>query len=194
MFPIERQEQIKQLIQMNKTLRISELSERFNVSEMTIHRDLNPLVEEGLISKFSGGMSLIEKNYQTLSDPNNCVYCYKPNRSNMVYHLILPGGEIESACCAHCGLLRHRQLGQEVSHAICYDFFLNTTISASLTWFVMDTTLNVACCQPQVLTFANGADARKFVNGFGGTVYGFREAMDTVYQQMFEHSECCDDD
>lgn len=49
----------------------------------------------------------------------------------MVYRLILSNDKIETVCCAHCGLLRHRQLGVNVSHAICYDFFMNTTISAA---------------------------------------------------------------
>ncbi|WP_209121207.1 DeoR family transcriptional regulator [Alkalihalobacillus sp. BA299] len=191
MLPIERQRQIRMLIQTKKTLKISELSEQFNVSEMTIYRDIKPLVEEGLISKTFGGISLVEKNEQNLSNQSQCVYCHKPNNPKMAYRLILPDDKVETACCAHCGLLRHRQLGEEVLQAICHDFFMNTTISAPLTWYVMDTTLNIACCQPQVLTFENREHAEKFVNGFGGEIYGLQDAKEVVYQKMQGPTGCC---
>ena len=191
MLPIERQRQIKMLIQTKKTLKINELSERFNVSEMTIYRDIKPLIEEGLITKTFGGISLVEKTNQTLPDQNQCVYCHKPNNSKMTYRLILPNDKIETACCAHCGLLRHQQLGEEVLQAICHDFFMNTTISAPLTWYVMNTSLNISCCQPQVLTFANQEHAERFVKGFGGTVYRFEEVMEVVHREMQGQPEHC---
>lgn len=191
MLPIERQKQIKELIQTKKMLKISELSDLLNVSEMTIYRDIKPLIEDDIIIKTSRGISLAEKSPQAIQDLNNCVYCHKPNQSKLVYRLILPNDKIETACCAHCGLLRHRQLGEEVVHAMCYDFFMNTTISASLTFYVMDTTLNVACCQPQVLTFEDREHAEKFVAGFGGNIYGFKDAMENIYRKMNSNSACC---
>lgn len=194
MLPIERQNEIRTLIKTKKMLRINELSEQFNVSEMTIYRDIKPLIEDGSVIKTSGGISLAEKKQHITSpDQSYCIYCHKPNGSKMDYRLILQDGKVETACCAHCGLLRHRQLGDEVSHAICHDFFMNTTISASLTWYVLDTTLNVACCQPQVLTFESREHAEKFIKGFGGKIYPFKEAMETVNRKMHAHSECCEE-
>ena len=190
MLPIERQKQIKQLILAKKTLKISELSKRFDVSEMTIYRDIRPLIDEGLIVKTFGGISLVEEISQISSDQNHCVYCQKPNNPKLTYRLILPNDKIETACCAHCGLLRHQQLGEEVLQAICHDFFVHTTISAPLTWFVMNTSLNVSCCQPQVLTFENRECAEKFVKGFGGEIYGFHDAIEVVNQKMQGHSGC----
>lgn len=190
MLPIERQKQMKALISTNKMLRISELSEHFNVSEMTIYRDIKPLIEEGLLLRTPGGISLVEKVQQTAQDHNHCVYCHKPNHPKMGYRLILSNDDIETACCAHCGLLRHRQINEGVTHAICYDFFMNTTISASLTWYVMDTTLNLGCCQPQVLTFENKEHAEKFIKGFGGNIHTFQDAIDIVHQKMHGHAGC----
>ena len=190
MLPIERKKQIRDLISTKKTLRINELSEQFNVSEMTIYRDIKPLIEEGIISRTPGGISLTKKSQQPSHDQNNCIYCHKPNQSKLSYRLILSNDNIETACCAHCGLLRHRQKSEEVSHAICHDFFMNTTISASLTWYVMDTTLNLNCCQPQVLTFENKEHAEKFIKGFGGKIYNFQEAMETIHQKMHGHAGC----
>lgn len=189
--PIERQNQIRRLIQTEKVLRISELSKQLGVSEMTIHRDIKPLADQGLITKTPGGITLTENNHQTLSSQKTCIYCHQPNHPKMIYRLILSDDTIETACCAHCGLLRHRQRRDDVSYAICHDFFMNTTISATLTWFVMDTTLNVACCQPQVLTFENKEHAEKFIVGFGGKIYKFQEAMDVICRKMEGYSGCC---
>ncbi|WP_306420325.1 DeoR family transcriptional regulator [Heyndrickxia oleronia] len=190
LLPIERQREIKLLIQMKKTLKISELSEQFNVSEMTIYRDIKPLVEEGLVTKTFGGISLIEKKESSLPDHSHCVFCHKPNNQKMAYRLILANDKIETACCAHCGLLRHRQLGDEVLQAICHDFFTNTTISALLTWYVLDTCLNISCCQPHIITFENRDHAEKFVKGFGGNIYGFQEAMEVVAKKMNGDTGC----
>ncbi|HLU23360.1 MAG TPA: DeoR family transcriptional regulator [Bacillaceae bacterium] len=191
MLPIERQKQIKRLIQEKKTLKISDLSEQFQVSEMTIYRDIKPLVEEGFITKTFGGITLVEKSNPSISTQNLCAYCHKPTKSKMNYQLILANDKIETACCAHCGLLRHRQLGEEVSHALCHDFLLHTTISAPTTWYVMDTSLPISCCQPQILTFERRDHAEKFVLGFGGNVHSFQEAMDIVYEKMQGHAADC---
>ena len=58
MLPVERRSRIKALIQSKQNMKISELSELLGVSEMTIHRDLRPLLEEGLIHKTFGGITL----------------------------------------------------------------------------------------------------------------------------------------
>ena len=51
-----RQEQIKEMIEIRKVVSIRQLQETFpNVSLMTIHRDLDALVESGCIVKFRGG-------------------------------------------------------------------------------------------------------------------------------------------
>src|SRR5699024_5114735 len=117
MLPIERKKQIRDLISTKKTLRINELSEQFNVSEMTIDRDTKPLIAEGIISRTPGRMSLTEMSQQPSHDQKNCIYCHKPNQSKLSYRLILSNDYIETACCAHCGLLRHRPKSEEVSHA-----------------------------------------------------------------------------
>lgn len=182
MLPIERKRQIKRMIQTNKTMSISELSKQLNVSEMTVYRDIKPLIEEGFITKTFGGISLAEIKGST--DQNQCVYCYKPNNPKMVYRFILSDDRIETACCAHCGLLRHYQIKEDVLQAICHDFFFHTTISAHLAWFVMDTSLNISCCKPQVLTFEDREHAEKFIRGFGGEIYSLEEAMTVIREKM----------
>ena len=71
MLACARKKQIKELIVIRKTLRISELSEIFNVSEMTIHRDIKTMRESGFIEKTFGGISLVTHEYNV---PNNNEY------------------------------------------------------------------------------------------------------------------------
>lgn len=190
MLPAERQRQIKDWIQTRQNLKISELSEWLGVSEMTIHRDVKALVEEGVVVKTFGGISLVRQYTGNHSNASECVYCSRQIKDNLAYRLILPNDRIETACCAHCGLLRHKQLGDRVVQAICRDFLRHTTISAALTTFVVDTTLDLGCCQPQVLTFEYLEHARKFMKGFGGTVLSFSEALETVDSKMHGHGSC----
>ena len=55
-----RREKIKDYIELKKTATIRELQELFpNVSLMTIHRDLDALVDSGAIVKFRGGAKAV---------------------------------------------------------------------------------------------------------------------------------------
>lgn len=183
MLPIERLNKIKSILNEKETVKISELSEMLNVSEMTIHRDLKPLIEEGYVLKTFGGVSLKqsskEKSYQA-----KCIFCDRTIHQQLAYRIILANGKIEVACCAHCGLLRHYQLKDDVIQSICYDFLKQTTISAPLATYVFDTSIDMGCCQPQVLTFEWKEHAYKFVKGFGGSVYHFNEAIDVILNKM----------
>ena len=82
-------------------------------------------------------------------------------------------------------------LGDEVLEILCCDFFVNTTISAMNAWFVMDTTVDLSCCQPQVLPFNQREHAEGFVRGFGGIVVTYTEAMEKVTGQMEKGKGCC---
>lgn len=188
MLASERREKIRKIIQSRHNVKISELSELLGVSEMTIHRDIKLLVEEGIAIKTFGGVSYTQKEPESIKrNGDDCVFCSRKIDRRLSYRLILPNNEVESTCCAHCGLLRHRQLGDQVIQAICYDFFSNATISALSAWFVMDTSVDIGCCQPQVLTFGKKDQAEGFIKGFGGQVLSFQEAMDKVHIKM----ACC---
>lgn len=170
-------------------MKISELSKELCVSEMTIHRDLKPLIDAGIIMKTFGGISLVQEHVNKETRVDECIFCNRHIEVRMAYRLVLPNNNIEMACCAHCGLLRHRQLRDHVAQAICHDFFRHTTISAPLAWYVMDTSVHMGCCQPQVLTFEWKEHADKFVKGFGGNVYPFNDAIEIVFQKMNGNEE-----
>lgn len=62
MFQIERQEKILQYINKKKKANVKELSTMFDVSKVTIRRDLDELAEKGLVIKTHGGvMSITSK-------------------------------------------------------------------------------------------------------------------------------------
>src|SRR5690625_4512120 len=127
MLPIERRKQIEKLITEHKHLKITELSEYLRVSEMTIHRDLAPLVAEGKIIKTFGGISCAQSVHRLKT--NTCTYCNREYQKHFTYKLILKNHTTETTCCAHCGLLRHEQLADQVIQAITHDFLKRTTIN-----------------------------------------------------------------
>lgn len=57
----QRHSQIKELLAKDIAFTVSELAVKFNVSEMTIHRDLNRLEKLGTIQRVHGGVVATEK-------------------------------------------------------------------------------------------------------------------------------------
>lgn len=178
MLPVERQAYIRTQIAKKENIKISELSKQLNVSEMTIHRDVKPLIDEGFIVKSFGGISLAG------AGPTTCIYCRKNLNDKVVCQLILETDEVEMACCPHCGLLRFDQMKANVKQVICYDFFRQTTLNAKNAYFVVNTSIDLGCCQPQLITFEMEKHAQQFVTGFGGEVKTFSEALEIVIKTM----------
>ena len=58
---IERKQHITELVRVGKSLSVSHLAKTFNVSEMTVHRDLNKLQDQGHIERTYGGVIPAEK-------------------------------------------------------------------------------------------------------------------------------------
>jgi DeoR family transcriptional regulator, fructose operon transcriptional repressor len=67
LLPSERQRRIRQLALEHGVLRVSELAERFGVSEMTIRRDLDTLEQHGHVEKTFGGAVLVEQSAHELN-------------------------------------------------------------------------------------------------------------------------------
>ncbi|MFC7786380.1 DeoR family transcriptional regulator [Rossellomorea sp. GCM10028870] len=189
MLPIDRQQQILTWLKEEGTLRVSEISSRLEVSEMTVYRDLKPLLEENRVHKTSNGIS-------TLKDqgiPTNiCIYCLKPATSRRSVQLVKKDHTIEQACCPHCGLLRYGDIQGEVVQIMCRDFLTDMTISGKTATFLIDADLNLNCCQPQVMAFESNKQARQFQTGFGGHLYSFQEAIAVISEEM-SGSDCCHD-
>ncbi|HET7580782.1 MAG TPA: DeoR family transcriptional regulator [Bacillales bacterium] len=182
MLAIERRQRIRELVLARQNMKISELSRLLDVSEMTIHRDIKPLMDEGLIMKTFGGITLVRQNEESVG-MNGCVICSREIQDKFSYRLIFKDQRIETACCPHCGILRHHQMETEVLQAICRDFLTETTISAEMGWYVLNSELQVGCCQPQILTFKWKEHAEKFVKGFGGAVLSFHETKEKMKEE-----------
>lgn len=65
MIPAERRRVILELIREERTVAVAELCERFDVSDMTIRRDLRELDREGLLRRVHGGaVSRLGRSYE----------------------------------------------------------------------------------------------------------------------------------
>jgi DeoR family transcriptional regulator, copper-sensing transcriptional repressor len=187
MLPIERREHMLTWLNKEGTLSITEISKRLNVSEMTVYRDIKPLIEEKKIIKTSGGISLAEvMNVSSTA----CTYCYKESNNRHPVQIITHDLRVEQLCCPHCGLLRYKDIEKDVSQIICRDFLQNTTISAKMAYFLMDADFNLNCCQPQVLAFDSIKHAEQFQKGFGGMVLRFDEAIEEIQKRMNGQRGC----
>ena len=106
-------------IKEEESLRISEISKRLNVSEMTVYRDIKPLVENGQVIKTAGGITL-NKPKQQLGQL--CVVCGKGAGSRLAVQIVKNDSQIEQFCCVHCAMLRYEKVKDDVSQIICRDF------------------------------------------------------------------------
>ena len=189
MLPIDRQQQILTWLEEEGTLRVADISSRLDVSEMTVYRDLKPLMDANKIRKTSNGISTME-SHSLPSD--SCMYCLKPTTSRRSVQLVKKDHTIEQTCCPHCGLLRYEDTKEDVVQILCRDFLTDMTISGKTATYLIDADLNLNCCQPQVMAFESKKQARQFQTGFGGELYNFQQAISAISREM-QGSGCCDE-
>src|SRR5699024_11589257 len=120
MRPYDRQEKIRRFIEQHKKLSIEKLSEQFQVSKMTIYRDIHPLVKEGLIVRKSGIISLVTDNPSPSSNIHECVYFHKPINPLLLYRLVLSKNKIEKTYYEHCGLHFNPQIDDAMINGFCF--------------------------------------------------------------------------
>lgn len=183
MLPIERRKQILTWLEEVESLRVADISERLMVSEMTVYRDIAILVKDQSVLKTSNGISLIEN---TPDVSQGCAYCTKTIHNRLAVQFILTNQEIEQTCCMHCGLLRFNEIEARVSQVICRDFLKDTTLSAKRAIFLLESQLQMNCCQPEILAFASREQAQQFQKGFGGQLMTFHEASIAIEKAMNE--------
>lgn len=63
----ERRGEIIEMIKKRGRVRVSELSKKYNVSEVTIRTDLESLEKEGLLSRVHGGAVSLDKSYYKMN-------------------------------------------------------------------------------------------------------------------------------
>ncbi|RLQ96199.1 DeoR/GlpR transcriptional regulator [Falsibacillus albus] len=188
MLPIERKKQILSWLRKEGSIKIGEISKRLQVSEMTIYRDLKPLIEQEEVYRTSGGITLRK---EAPSLPNHtCTYCHKISLTKFSIQILTLDQEVEHACCAHCGLLRFHDIENDVAQIICKDFLHDTTLNAKTAYYLFNPDLSINCCMPTVLTFGSLKNAQQFQTGFGGNLLSFPDAIVEIKKVMKLNNSC----
>lgn len=180
---IDREKKILELLQTQGSASIQELAEAFDVSNMTIHRDLNKMELAGHIQKKHGGVTLADK--PAVSGEYACTMCNKPVSERTIFIVQLESGEQKHACCAHCGLMIQGQ-SKDAWQSLTADYLFGHMVSANQAFFVMGSDINV-CCVPSILSFGSKQDAEKFQKGFGGILMNMNEAIHQLHGMMHAH-------
>ena len=184
--PDRRRAEILEWLNERGSLTIDALAERFGVSTMTIHRDIDRLASDGLVRKVRGGvLPATDEPARAAATQARCAMCGKavPRRTAWV---VTPNeGEQWQACCAHCGLLRlHHATGRQ--SVLAADFLYGQMVNAYQATFVLGSDVTL-CCVPGVLCFASRQDAERFRQGFGGELLDFAGAMAAVADAHHAH-------
>ncbi|MBG0784094.1 MAG: DeoR/GlpR transcriptional regulator [Anaerolineaceae bacterium] len=95
MYKEERQKIILDLVDKTRNVKVSDLAEKFKVSEMTIRRDLDVLENEGLVQKTYGGAiaaaNLPLNNEVHMYDRMKLLATEKQHMANHIARMITPG-------------------------------------------------------------------------------------------------------
>ncbi|WKB35644.1 hypothetical protein QS257_19715 [Terrilactibacillus sp. S3-3] len=108
----------------------------------------------------------------------------------MSVRLFQQSGQIDTACCAHCGLLRYQQISDQVEQMIGTDFLLGTTVNVTTAYLLFEPDLPIRCCSPSILLFEKKGSAKRFQKGFNGRLYPFWEALEQVKHSMTASCSC----
>ena len=175
-----RKEEIIKLVEEGFTT-AKELAKHFNVSLMTIYRDLKELEEEGRIVRRHGNIEL--KRDESMRE-SACAVCGKEVDLRLAFIYILSGGRKVHTCCAHCGLIAYKSLSKDKAEmAITRDFITCNPINAFMGTFVVGSSAT-PCCTPSAFVFADRENAERFAKGFGGYICDFAEAVAKMEELM----------
>lgn len=191
----ERRRQLLQWLAQAKTLTLGEIVERFRVSKMTAHRDLENLEQRKALKRIHGGAVALETRNGsgagltvTPVTQGNCLVCFRPGNPNLFFTITLQNGQQKTACCPHCGVSACLVLGEQVAIALTSDYLSGRSHPVIESFFVLGSTA-APCCQPSMLTFANEEMARRFQVGFGGSLGGYLEAISFLQNSMSQHHQ-----
>jgi hypothetical protein len=177
MIPAERQNLILEWLAANGSLTIDALSERLEVSPMTVHRDLDALARDGRVVKVHGGVALAQPAPENRA--SLCRMCDRPVQQRTAFTIRLENGSVQTACCPHCGLLLLDD--QKVASVLATDFLYGRVVNAAQAVYLLESQVAI-CCVPSVLAFADADDARRFQKGFGGKPMTFTEARHHLHE------------
>lgn len=187
----KRKQEILKIVKERGEVTVKELSHIFNVSEMTIYRDIRELEKEGEIKRKHGSVLLNTIENKEPLTLKSCPICSKPITRSHPYKIIVENTKVVEACCEHCGLMLHKKYESQDVSAITYDFITEKVTNALDAYYVVGSSA-VPCCSPSVIPFVNKEDAEKFAKGFGGKVLNFIEAYNEINNRMnINIKSCC---
>lgn len=169
---INREQKILEILEKQGSASIQQLVEELGVSNMTVHRDLNRMVEAGYIQKKHGG-AVLAKNSPSMQE-FSCSMCNKLSSGRTVFIVQFENGDTKRACCAHCGLMI-QSVSKKVKQSLTADYLHGRIVNANQAVYLVGSELNI-CCVPNILTFGSKLDAEKFQKGFGGKLINMEEA------------------
>jgi len=196
----QRRKDLLSMIQAKGGLSLKEITEQFDVSKMTIHRDLDVLESRGLIRRIFGGAvpaddtktaipaapatpSTPVRSAQPSQPVDTCLVCLRPVTQHLLYGITLSTGDQYFACCPHCGLSAHLRHRENITSAMTADFISGRPHPAHRSYYLMGSSA-APCCTPSILSFENEDQARRFQSGFGGSVGSLQEALDYLECEM----------
>jgi DeoR family transcriptional regulator, copper-sensing transcriptional repressor len=190
MLPINRHQKILDKIKEDGIVHINQLSQEFNVSEMTIHRDLAQLETEGYLRKVRGGAVPVPMSPRLTNQPSSaaeaCFMCHMTSRSQTQVTLNLADGTTKRACCPHCGLHGLQMIGDQVVSVLVTDYLRGNIINAQAATYLVEPDITI-CCTPTILAFQKDADAARFQQGFGGHLMSMDKTLDHLKHAMELH-------
>ncbi|NPA32821.1 MAG: HTH domain-containing protein [Aquificae bacterium] len=156
-----------------------ELADYFNVSLMTVYRDIKELEKEGLVERKHGTIRLKEEE----GEGSRCVICSKEIDGRFNVIIFTKDGRKLQACCPHCGLMAFRKMGEKIETMMMKDFISCNPVSALSCWYVVGSEIS-PCCTPPAFVFSTKELAQKFSKGFGGKVLDFEGAIEEIHRLM----------
>lgn len=182
MLPEERRRHIWQRLKTEETVRTRDLATEFDVSNLTIHRDLQRLAQTQPVVLVRGG-ALFRPEPVEQSGGQQCRLCQRPLQPHQALTIVLADGQRMAYCCAHCGLFQWPELREEAKAVLATDILHGSTLNALSAWFVVGPEVN-SCCTPTVYAFASRDHAERFQRGFGGQVVTLEKAVAAVHSHM----------
>ena len=173
--PAQRQAIIIDHLARNGAVSIAELQALFNISHMTVHRDLEMLEQQGVVQKVRGGAIRGPNIAGVTASERRCLLCGMRVSPRTEVTLTRRDKSQVSACCAHCALLLMNQ-GPEIESALARDFLFGRMTNILQAYFLIGSEIR-PCCMPSTLCFASEAEALKFKKGYGGQVYTYAQAQ-----------------
>ncbi len=179
---MDRKEEIVEVLKREGFNTAKKLADYFNVSLMTIYRDLKELEDEGRIIRKHGYIKINDK--RDTEEEGKCNFCGKYTDKRMEVTIHTSSNKRYKACCPHCFfmLLKNNKI-EDIDIVMIQDFIGGNPLNFYSAWFVIGSSAN-PCCQPSAIGFGSKEDAEKFAKGFGGEVGNFQKAYETTIKLM----------